>query len=350
MKKIKNDMLHTISNQLADIINNDYDYYCDYSIEVTDEQQFSKIELNSSNKIYIVVKFLEASLNFGQIVFPITIQAMSEQDKLDVCYTLLFEFANKYNLRWSKDKKVGQFYSAPSVLSNFNEVFEGFRSLLYMSGTFLITNNANYLTGYFINNPIYTVDKNGKEIISKDKEQFTITDGCYLDEEIFKSYMFEKGVTFDTNRNFVLEINKNILDGEEIESIEDCGISISDEFNGSQIEINYIAGWQEIDGLTLNTVGDTSLDSQPFYSNNGFTTSRAKFASRTINVTSYLFNNDFLNKCVGVYFEEENMDKEFWIMLEFQNGKSLVKTYKLGSFSLQQTIGEMPVVSVTFTN
>lgn len=347
MKKIKDDILHTISNQLADIINNDYDYYNGYPIEVVDEQLFNKIEKNIPGKIYIVIKFLEATLNFGQIVFPITIQAMSEQDKLDVCYTLLFEFANKYNLKWTDDKQIGQFYNAPYVLSNFNEVFEGFRSLLYVSGTFLITKNANYLTGYFINNPIYAED--GKTIL-KDKEKFTITDGCYLDEQVFKNYMLEKGIIFDQSRKFVLEINKNTLDGDKIESLEDCGIIVGDEFKGTQIEINYIAGWQEIDGLTLNTVGDTSLDSQPFYSSNGFTTSRAKFASRTINVTSYLFNSDFLNKCIDVYFEKESIDKEFWIMLEFKNGKSLIKTYRLGSLSLQQTIGEMPVVSVTFAN
>ena len=349
MKKIKTEIMHTISNQLADIINNDLDYYNGYSIEIVDEQFFVKQENNAPGKIYIVVKFLEATLNFGQIVFPITIQAISEQDKLEICYTLMFEFANKYNLKWTEDKKVGQFYNAPYVLSNFNEIFEGFRSLLYVSGTFLITQNANYLTGFFINNP-YKED--GKTII-ENKESFTIDDGCYLEAEKFKTYMQEKGFSFDTSKNFIIDINKKTVNGKwlgDLFSPEDCGITIGEDFQEKNIEVFYVYGWQEIDGLTINTVGDTSLDTQPFYSNNGFTTSRAKFASRTLNVTSYLFNNDFLNKCIDVYFEIESIDKEFWIMLNFQNGKSLIKPYRLGSLSLQQNIGEMPVISVTFTN
>lgn len=343
MKKTKEKILNTLTTQFADVINASIDYYKGYDVEIADEQYYNKSVKNVPGRIYIVVKFGEATLNFGQIVFPITIQAISEQDKLDVCYTLLFEFANKYNINWNKDKTIGQFYNAPYVLSNFNEIFEGFRSLLYVSGTFLMTKNANYLTAYYAPKAI-----NGETI-----EEFIVDSGCTIDAEIFKAQMMGRGYTFESDINFEVNISKSTINGvnfKDGESLEDLGIEINEEFIGDTINVRYVYGWQEIDGLTVSMAGDTSLDSQPFYANKGFTSSKAKFASRSVNVTSYLFDNAFLNKCLDVYTEVLSMDTVFNILLKFKNGRSLIKEYKLGNLSLQQPIGEMPVVSLTFTN
>ena len=343
MKKTKEKILNTLTTQFADIINSSINYYRGYDIEITDEQYYNKNVQNIPGKIYIVVKFGEATLNFGQIVFPITINAISEQDKMEVCYTLLFEFANRFNLNWNKDKTIGQFYNAPYVLSNFNEIFDGFRSLLYLSGTFLMTKNANYMTAYYIPN----------FIDSEKLEEFIISDGCSIDVEIFKAQMMAKGYKFEESTNFDIDLSKGTINGkmfDEGETLEDLGIEITDSLETNAINIQYIYGWQEIDGLTISMVGDTSLDSQPFYASKGFTSSKAKFASRSINITSYLFDNSFLNKCLDVYTEQISVDTIFHILLKFKNGRSLIKEYKLGSLSLQQPIGEMPVVSLTFTN
>ena len=226
MKKMKDNLLYTISTQIADVINSNIDYYIPYDVEVADEQYFNKTGLNNPRKIYIVIKFGEATLNFGQTVFPITIQAISEQDKLEVCYNLLFEFANRYNLKWSEDKSVGQFYSAPTVLSSFNEVFEGFRSLLYMSGNFLITKNTNYLTGYYIP----TIEKKADGTYPTDLEKFIITEGFSLDEATFKAKIASEGIRFDQNRTFVFDLSTNKFNGENLpdsENINDFGIENS---------------------------------------------------------------------------------------------------------------------------
>lgn len=140
---ITDDLLELIKKQIYYTMQDDEEYYQGYKVVITNELQYNKIREKERNTLYMVVRFLPASLNFGQKLLPITITAISERYSIKVCQRLLMDFAEKYNLYVNEDSTIQQVYTSPSVTSNFNELFDGFRSVLTMSGTYLVTENAN---------------------------------------------------------------------------------------------------------------------------------------------------------------------------------------------------------------
>lgn len=145
----ENKIIQLIGVQLQKIIDKD-DKYKTYDFTLTNELQFVKDKKNGEKlknnpkQIFVVVKFLPATLNFGQTLMPIIVNAIAEKNKLDICYNLLIEYAEAYNLEFNVDETIKQYYSTPSVLSNFNEIGDGYRSLINMTGTFQISENSNF--------------------------------------------------------------------------------------------------------------------------------------------------------------------------------------------------------------
>lgn len=134
-------VLDIIKEEMETIISSDPQYYGQFRIVLSNEQQFVKESDRDPNTIYIVVKFMSGTPFFGQIMLPININAVGEANDVEVCQRLLLEFASTFNL--NSDAKIDdaltkQVYSTPQVINNFGEVFEGFRTLFYMTGTFLV--------------------------------------------------------------------------------------------------------------------------------------------------------------------------------------------------------------------
>lgn len=147
---ITDELIELIKRQISYTMQDDLEYYDGYKVYVSSELQYNKIKNKEKKAIYMVVRFLPASLNFGQKLLPISINAISEKNTVKVCQKLLMDFAEKYNLTVNEDSTIQQVYTSPSVTSNFNEIFDGFRSVLTMSGTYLVTENANpYHLEYF---------------------------------------------------------------------------------------------------------------------------------------------------------------------------------------------------------
>ena len=126
------EVVQLVRNNIASVMEDPY--YDGYDIEVTSEIQFLKKKEAYKNRIYIVIKFSPATIFFGQTVLSLTITALSEQNHLFVCQKLLSDYAHKFNLTFDGDN-IQQIYETPTVLLNFNEVYDGFRSVLSMSGT-----------------------------------------------------------------------------------------------------------------------------------------------------------------------------------------------------------------------
>lgn len=149
-------ILNIIKEELTDVIAQDYDYYGKYDFVLSNEQQFVPEKDRSPHKIYIVVKFLEGTPFAGQNIIPININAIGEQNSVEVCQRLLADFVQQYNLKTTDgagtDISVDttsiykQFYTTPQVVNNFNEVYAGFRTLFYVGGTFLVGENSNPIT------------------------------------------------------------------------------------------------------------------------------------------------------------------------------------------------------------
>lgn len=262
------EIMQLISEQFATIMSADAEYYNEYSIILSNEQQYIKSKNKDPNKIYIVVKFLNATLNFGQSVLPITMNALGESNKIEACQRLLLEYAQTFNLKNNADNTIKQTYTSPSSLSNFNTVYDGFRTLFYMSGTFLISKNTN-----------------------------------------------------------PLESLKFIKDG-----------------------VNY-----EIEPISFQDSFDTQPDTQPFYNENNMTRSVVKVGTYTFVIHLYLTNTELLTQVLSIIARDttkypQGVNTTFMFEFTYKNGIVYKDNFKIVNASKQQNIGELPMISLTFTN
>lgn len=296
--------LEIIKHQFEEIVNAD-SFYADYknNIEISDEQLFAKKTDDDliHDHIYIVIKFTPASVDFGQVILPITINAVSERNGIEICQKLLFDFASIYTQRTLQDDDdyVKELWNSPNVLSNFNEVDFGFRSLFYMTGTLLIGKNSDP-----IEELIYFADT-------------TITDP------------YERG----EDEEIIYRPNGRPMYKSGIVDLFETMITYSDSF-------------------------DVQLDPQPFYSTNAINKSKAKTASWGFGITCFKTINDFMKKCKKIkrgIINSQNpstangIDERFQIAMKDKDDDELWKVdCRMVNYTLQQNKGDLPTVSLTF--
>lgn len=157
-------VINTVTEEFQKLLNDDPATYKGYGIIITNEQQFIKQMEEAHKKIYIVVKFLQGSRDFGQQRQPFTITAISEHNSLRVCQQLMMDFAEENNLKFTTVSKsdysytLRQTYTTVGNMSNFNEVFDGYRSLFYLSGTFYIGVSSNPITKMYVDDETHSLD------------------------------------------------------------------------------------------------------------------------------------------------------------------------------------------------
>ena len=344
-------VLQMISTQIFDIVESNMDLYGDLRFFIEEEQFFYPDENMEPGTICVVVEFMAASIDYGQTSIPLILSILCEQNRMDITRKLFTEFAQKYNLVWNEEGNIQQVYEAPEIASNFEEIFEGYRTILTMPGAVLFIDSGNKCSIEY--SPVLKAEN---VYYYRDEENLTEE---YMPSVEIKT--FKQKVDVTDGSNIVLKYISgiwHIMDGKNIKTsisnIYDYGIN----YNGvskdnDEIRFDAKNGYDEIDYISLNTASSIQLDSQAFYNNDGFTKSKAQFGSRSINVTSYLFDNDFLNKCLSVYLgdlEKEPMgiDTPFKFRITFQSGHKLEKEMKLHSFSLQENKGQIPMVNATF--
>lgn len=111
----------------------------DFTFIVDSEQAFLKNNELKPNTIYVLTRELQNEIQIGVDTQPIQVLILTEQDSLDISKVFFSEFAKKYNWQVFSETKdshniwVKQQYSDPVVLSNFNTVDYGYRSVLYMA-------------------------------------------------------------------------------------------------------------------------------------------------------------------------------------------------------------------------
>ena len=66
------EVMELLTKQFAEVMTKDSEFYENYHIYLSNEQQYVKEKNREKGAIYIVVKFLPASLNFGQTILPIS--------------------------------------------------------------------------------------------------------------------------------------------------------------------------------------------------------------------------------------------------------------------------------------
>lgn len=147
---INEEIMELLRRQFHLIMLNDEELQ-NLNLSLSTEQQFTILGKKSKNTIYIVVKFLEGTLNYKEKLLPFTITAISEQNHFILCQKLLTLFADTYNLKSNDEGTMTQSYASPVVTENFVEVYDGFHNVIQMSGMFLVTEKSNSFQLYYIN-------------------------------------------------------------------------------------------------------------------------------------------------------------------------------------------------------
>lgn len=129
-----------------------------FNIEVDYEQSFIKDKDLNPNTIYVLTKYLQSDRSIGVETQPMQIFVLSEQNSLDASRLLFSEYAKAYNFKpiFQGNEWVKQQYSDPVVLSNFNTVDYGYRSILYVSVTLYIMENVIDVSSVIVDSESYT--------------------------------------------------------------------------------------------------------------------------------------------------------------------------------------------------
>lgn len=116
----------------------------EYKIIVDDEQAFIKYKDLEPNTIYVLTRKLQNEIQIGIDSQPVQIYILSEQNSLDDAMNIFSLYAKTYNWKtlivendWLKQQ-----YSEPVVMSNFNTIDYGYRSVLYMSSMLYIMHDV----------------------------------------------------------------------------------------------------------------------------------------------------------------------------------------------------------------
>ena len=157
------EILTLIQGQLMEHMNSE-EYFAKYKgtkIILSKEQQFMKQKDKDPNAIYIVVRFGAADVMFRQTVLPATIVVLTQQNKVDLAYDLMYEYSQRFTLVRANNDTIQQVYESPSMSGNFNEVYEGFRSVVTMTAAFVIGKNSNEYKVYYY----YTEGEGDNELV-----------------------------------------------------------------------------------------------------------------------------------------------------------------------------------------
>lgn len=115
-----------------------------YIFDIVNEQDFLKMSELVPEHIYVVIKYLTTSETLQVTTQPIQILIMCEQNQIQASQIIFSKIVEAHNFEATTENGifVKQDYRQPVVLSNFNEVSYGYRSILYVSATLLIMENV----------------------------------------------------------------------------------------------------------------------------------------------------------------------------------------------------------------
>lgn len=284
-----------IFNILDDNYTNGDGAYDELNVLISNEQFYIKQKEEdrlSPNTLYIVVKFASAAVDYGVTVLPLSIIVVSEQNHCFLSQRLLQEFVVTTNMQTNNDGTIQQFYESPVVSSNFNEMYEGFRSVLTCIGTFVISESANPFKLEWYN-------QNSEE---EDKWQ--------------EVYFINGDLTVNFQPDPKLFYNSN----DYTRSIDTMGTVT---FNISSIL------------LTDNGFLDKMLT---------FVTNKNEY---TIDLDPT--SGTYLQKIerVGEY---SNVNENLIFRITFRNNKSLIDFFKIANLDIQQVLKKIPMITLVFTN
>lgn len=369
------EIISLLKNEFIETMELEPFYYEGVEVIIGKEQQFMYEEDFKPNNIYGVVRFGATDINFGSQVVPITLTFLSEQNNIELAQNLLYTFAQTYNLTRGLDNTIQQVYTSPEITSNFNLAYDGFKSIMFLSGTFIISKNANFYK--FKNYDSSTVIVESYE--QNYENEYFLGFGTTDEEILTNKQTFQEKVGYDTIDTFIFKyLGRNNYNAKW--SLNDIELTEDISYYGIVCENEYI---EQMDGLenkfTFTVVTNyksydiekydfevpvidsklsvnIELDTQPFYNMNNFTSSVARNGTLIINLTTFLLNDvKLINDCLAISVKDvkkikAGVNNTFKLGVIFKSGVQLIDDFKLSNFDLNQSIGNIPVVNLVFTN
>jgi len=112
----------------------------------------------------------------------------------------------------------------------------------------------------------------------------------------------------------------------------------------------------QLDIIAFNPNFSVQLDSQSFYSISDFTTSQARVGTFTISFSLFMVDNEFLNKILYIMTknttnEPNGVNTTFKFNIKWKNNITTGSIdMKLVDVGIDQKLGEMPIITLVFTN
>lgn len=113
-----------------------------YKFQVVEEASFANPD-ETAKTIIVVVKYLTGIIMSSSIAYPVQFMVYAEANGIEVARYILDTFATTKNMTAfiRNFKYYKQTYSTTVVMSQFNPGPDGFRGMLYLSGTLVVTEN-----------------------------------------------------------------------------------------------------------------------------------------------------------------------------------------------------------------
>lgn len=126
----------------------------DYNIEVYNEQDYAKNRSIKAKTMTVIIKFLSSTLIFSAKTQPIQMLIIAEENSISVANTIATKFCDTFNFAIIPDGTtyVKHMYSSPAVLSNFNLIGIGLRTVLYVNTTLFILEDVMDINNLKIDN------------------------------------------------------------------------------------------------------------------------------------------------------------------------------------------------------
>ena len=231
------------------------------NLVVFEEQVFAKQRSFAPNTIYVVIKYLQSTIQLYTETTPIQIMITCEQNQMNIAQSIINEFATTYNWRNetivvdNKNVYVKHQYTSPVALSNFMDVGNGYRSVIYFTGT--IFEMVNYIdvdknkieidgaTYEIINfNDNYSMVGNtqpvgDQRLATTEKTSATLSlsfDIPMMNNDLIKKVFAIRQGKLNGNTPFVIKVKYNFPDGEGVYGAIDISeLQLSYKLISSQI-------------------------------------------------------------------------------------------------------------------
>lgn len=129
------------------------------NFKLSEEQEFISDKNKEPDTLYIVYKEMSGPNSFNVKSVPVQILLLSEENSLEQAKMIASKFASNNNFLTTRDTDVivKHSYNTPAVLSNFNQIDVGVRSILYISGSLQIISGLLLLRSKHNNSGTITV-------------------------------------------------------------------------------------------------------------------------------------------------------------------------------------------------